>query len=184
MLRIRKSSPLFRLRTADQVIQKVRFYNTGPDQVPGLIVMGIDDTGANPLDKNYDFILVFFNAGNQAVKFTIQDLSESAFKLHPIQQESTDARLQETAYDPKNGAFQVPALTTTVFVRLRSRMNPTADATAVLSRMGERNTATPSSAPVGQEVKGSDRGWQIYLTIGTGMLLLAVLGFALNHRIK
>ena len=40
MLRIRKSSPLFRLGTAEEVLSKVSFLNTGPDQVPGLVVIG------------------------------------------------------------------------------------------------------------------------------------------------
>ena len=36
-LKIRKSSPLFRLQTAEQIESVVDFYNTGPDQLPGLV---------------------------------------------------------------------------------------------------------------------------------------------------
>ena len=43
MLAIRQSSPLFRLRTAPEVISRLAFHNTGPSQVPGLIVMSLDD---------------------------------------------------------------------------------------------------------------------------------------------
>jgi pullulanase len=39
LLRIRKSSPLFRLRTEQQVMDSLSFLNTGPEQIPGLIVM-------------------------------------------------------------------------------------------------------------------------------------------------
>ena len=42
MLEIRKSSLLFRLRTQAQIDQRVRFYNTGPFQIPGVVAMGID----------------------------------------------------------------------------------------------------------------------------------------------
>ena len=45
MLVIRKTSGLFRLRTADEIKKAVSFYNVGPDQVPGLIVERIVNTG-------------------------------------------------------------------------------------------------------------------------------------------
>ena len=44
MLVIRKTSKLFRLRTADEIKKAVSFYNVGPDQVPGLIVERIANT--------------------------------------------------------------------------------------------------------------------------------------------
>ncbi len=42
-LAIRRSSPLFRLRTAADVQSHLRFYNTGPTQTPGLLVMSLQD---------------------------------------------------------------------------------------------------------------------------------------------
>ena len=49
LLRIRRSSPLFRLGTAAAIEQRLSFANGGPDQIPGLIVMRISDTvGAGP----------------------------------------------------------------------------------------------------------------------------------------
>lgn len=44
MLAIRKTSGLFRLRSAEEIKRAVSFYNTGPDQVPGLIVERIATT--------------------------------------------------------------------------------------------------------------------------------------------
>ena len=63
-LRIRYSSPLFRLRTAEEIHKRLAFHNTGPDQEPGLIVMTLSDgrCAGEPLDPNYDGILVIFNA--------------------------------------------------------------------------------------------------------------------------
>src|SRR5207237_247279 len=43
MLKIRKSSPLFRLRTKADVMTRVDFPNAGLSQVPGVIVMTITD---------------------------------------------------------------------------------------------------------------------------------------------
>ena len=42
-LRVRRSTPFFRLRTADDVNARVKFMNTGPMQIPGLIVMTLAD---------------------------------------------------------------------------------------------------------------------------------------------
>ena len=44
MLVIRKTSKLFRLRTAEEIKKAVSFYNVGPDQIPGLIVERIRNT--------------------------------------------------------------------------------------------------------------------------------------------
>lgn len=43
LLRIRYSSILFRLRTGNAIQERVRFHNTGQPQVPGVIVMSIED---------------------------------------------------------------------------------------------------------------------------------------------
>ncbi|HSR52000.1 MAG TPA: pullulanase-type alpha-1,6-glucosidase [Acidobacteriota bacterium] len=45
-LRIRYSSPLFRLSSAEDVRRRLRFHNTGPDQIPGLIVLSLNDAGS------------------------------------------------------------------------------------------------------------------------------------------
>ncbi len=45
LLQIRRSSPLFRLRTAGDVQKSVSFLNTGPNQIPGLIVLRLADSG-------------------------------------------------------------------------------------------------------------------------------------------
>lgn len=48
LLRIRKNTPLFRLRTEQQVQDCLSFLNTGPEQIPGLIVMCLK----SPLTKD------------------------------------------------------------------------------------------------------------------------------------
>ena len=111
-LQIRRSSPLFRLRTADDVMQRLEFYNTGTDQIPGVIVMSISDQVGENLDPNYAMIAVIFNATDEAQ--TISDLSSDGFVLHPIQQASVDSVVQSAS--ASNGSFVVPARTTAVFV--------------------------------------------------------------------
>ena len=47
MIMIRKSSRLFRLPSESEVISRLEFHNTGPAQIPGLIVMSISDDNAD-----------------------------------------------------------------------------------------------------------------------------------------
>lgn len=115
MMHIRRSSKLFRLETAAQVQEVVRFHNTGTDQVPGLIVMSLTDTNAN-LDAYYEQILVLFNADLESRSITLANRAGKAFELHPVQQQSTDARLAQANFDNATGQFNVPARTTAVFV--------------------------------------------------------------------
>jgi pullulanase/glycogen debranching enzyme len=107
MLRIRKSSKLFRLRTAQAVKDSLRFHNTGPDQFPGLVVMSL-------LGEDGKAVVVLFNAG----------LSEQAFPhgnggnfvLHPVQQGSRDEVVRTAQFDETKRMFFVPARTVAVFV--------------------------------------------------------------------
>jgi pullulanase-type alpha-1,6-glucosidase len=115
MLKIRKSSPLFRLRTADEVKQRVKFYNTGPWQTPSLLVMCI----ANPdldLDPQFAMIAVLINASKASITFSEAALLGIPFRLHPVQAASNDPVVRSASRDRSNGAFTIPARTTAVFV--------------------------------------------------------------------
>jgi pullulanase-type alpha-1,6-glucosidase len=113
-LRIRKSSNLFRLRTARDVEKVVSFMNTGPQQVPGLIVMRLSDTGN--YDPRYNEIVVLFNAQPGPLRFADGLFAGKAFQLHPVQQASADEVVRTASFDPASGAFSVPGQTTAVFV--------------------------------------------------------------------
>ena len=119
MLQIRKSSPLFRLSTAQDVQDRLTFYNVGPDQVPGLIVMRLADTGAASIDPAYSQIVVMINATPKDQTFSSADFANAGFMLHPVQAKSADAALKNAKYDAA-GTFSVPARTTMIFVALRT----------------------------------------------------------------
>lgn len=108
MLAIRRSSPLFRLRTADEIVARLRFHDGGRAQIPGLIVMSLD--GADGAE-----IVTIFNATRQEIAFPL-DLGRT-FELHPVQQGSADQRVRRAAF--VNGSFVTPALTTAVFQVVR-----------------------------------------------------------------
>mgnify|MGYP005840140877 FL=1 len=115
MLRIRRSTPLFRLRTAAEVERMVSFFNNGPDQIPGLIVMSISDNGPSRLDPNIGQVVVLFNARPETVTLTIPELANGDLSLHDVQVVSSDERVTQSRYTA-DGTFSVPGRTTAVFV--------------------------------------------------------------------
>ena len=62
LLRIRFSSPLFRLGSADRIQDRVAFPIGGPGQTPGVITMTLDDQAGRDLDRRWEGIVVVFNA--------------------------------------------------------------------------------------------------------------------------
>jgi pullulanase len=123
MLAIRKSSPLFRLRTEAEVSAQLEFLNTGPSQIPGLIVMALHDPGraldaGRAADPSQGDIVVLFNATDDPQVFTAASYAGHHFALHPVQQASTDPVVQTSTYERATGTFSVPARTTAVFVTI------------------------------------------------------------------
>jgi pullulanase len=116
MLQIRKSSKLFRLETAEDIMERVQFHNTGPDQIPGVIVMSISDMTADDLDPDHELIVVIFNGSGDDITFTDAELGGMELELHPVQADSADGIVKTTTFDSGGGTFSVPARTTAVFV--------------------------------------------------------------------
>jgi pullulanase-type alpha-1,6-glucosidase len=116
VLQIRRSTPLLRLATADDVMARLRFYNTGKDQTPGLIVMAISDEvqGAADLDPALEAVVVLFNATPDAVEYTHADFAASVLALHPVQLASGDDVVKQAAFAA--GKFSIPGRTAAVFV--------------------------------------------------------------------
>ena len=118
MLSIRADSPLFRLTSAAEVINRVAFHNTGSSQTAGLIAMSIDDGvhAGNDLDAQYDALMVVFNYTDMSHQVVVPDAAD--FELHAIQQASADSSVQSANFALIAGepTFHVPALTAAVFV--------------------------------------------------------------------
>ncbi|KUJ83523.1 DUF3372 domain-containing protein [Microbulbifer flavimaris] len=119
-LAIRNSSPLFRLPTGMAVIDHVSFLNTGPEQIPGLIAMQLDDA-VGTYDDKHRRILVLFNGDDDLVEFSHDAVAGLAYRLHPLQQDSADPRLANVALDSETGTFSLPGRTTAVFVLGRNQ---------------------------------------------------------------
>ena len=118
MLAIRRSSRLFRLPSAAQIIDRLAFLNTGPHQTPGLIAMALADPGGD-FDPRAERIVALFNATPHPQHFTAPSLAGLDFELHRVQQASADPVVRSSTYDATSQTLWVPARTTAVFVGRR-----------------------------------------------------------------
>ncbi|MGH8084545.1 MAG: alpha-1,6-glucosidase domain-containing protein [Lysobacter sp.] len=117
LLRIRDSSTLFRLRSADDVKQRLRFHNTGPQQNPLVIAGHLD--GAGYPGAGFAEVLYLVNVSPQPQTLVIPEAAGKRYTLHPVHSAdiAADRRPREAAqYDTGSGRFVVPARTAMVYV--------------------------------------------------------------------
>ncbi len=117
LLAIRASSPLFRLRSAQEVAARLRFPNSGPAQNP-LMIAGHLDGGGYP-DAGFGEILYLLNASPQPQVLELPSERGKRYVLHPVHRAAgaADPRPREQArFDPDRGRFSVPPRTALVYV--------------------------------------------------------------------
>jgi pullulanase len=120
LLKIRNSSILFRLPTANDIKQRLTFYNHGPKQNPVLLVGhlrgAIDATLLN--DAAYHQLMYFVNVDKKPHTIIIPEQSNQSYVLHPVHLDTNaaDKRPAQSARYQSNGAFTIPARTALVFV--------------------------------------------------------------------
>lgn len=114
LLQIRSSSPLFQLASAKEINKRLRFHNTGPNQLPGVIAFSLDDSpqAGRDLDPEHQALMVILNASPEPVSLPA---ALPGFSLHPVLSNSSDGRNREAKV--ADGQFQVPGLTVAVFVQ-------------------------------------------------------------------
>ncbi|MGH3995706.1 MAG: alpha-1,6-glucosidase domain-containing protein, partial [Pseudonocardiaceae bacterium] len=79
LLRVRFSSPLFRLGSYQAIQQRVTFPTGGPAQTPGVIVMSLDDRSGPDVDPRYEGIVVVFNASDEPTTQTVPALAGASY---------------------------------------------------------------------------------------------------------
>ena len=129
-LRVRSSSRLFTLGSADLIRSKVSFPNSGEGAVDGTIVMLInDEAGAgSDVDAALDGALVVFNATDKTMTTAVDGLAGRVFKLHEAQANGSDAVVKDASFDAKTGSVTVPARTVAVFTQAAGdRIDPNAN---------------------------------------------------------
>ena len=115
ILRIRASTPLFRLRKADEVQRRLAFRNTGPKQNPLVVAGHLDGTG---LEGPFDEVLYVLNVSPEPQSLELPEDAGKAWVLHPVQAaaEAADTRAKQARYAAGEGRFVVPGRTAVVFV--------------------------------------------------------------------
>ena len=115
-LRVRGSSPLFRLKSTEEVNARVSFLNRGPSQVPGLIVMLLSDAvaGRPALGSRWKRVVVVCNGNPQPVSYAYPGFAQAKLSLHPDQAAGADPVVKGAKID--GATLTVPGFTTAVFV--------------------------------------------------------------------
>ncbi|KMK98463.1 type II secretion protein [Aeromonas enteropelogenes] len=122
---LRQSSRLLRLGSGAEVIKRVDFRNTGPDQVPGLIVMTVDDgvnAGAD-LDPAIDGLVVMISATNAPQSISdFRDGNDQPIDLTSLQLSPAHHGGESIARDAavNGGTLTLGAWSAAVFVKPQS----------------------------------------------------------------
>ncbi|MFL6027296.1 MAG: alpha-1,6-glucosidase domain-containing protein, partial [Friedmanniella sp.] len=118
LLRLRFSTPLFRLGSARLIQQKVSFPASGtPDAHDGVIVMRVDDTVGRDVDRKLKGLVVVFNTSAEQVTQRVPGLGRRArLRLSPVQAAGADPVVKTSTFDARTATLTVPARTVAVFV--------------------------------------------------------------------
>lgn len=122
---LRQSSRLLRLGSGAEVIKRVDFRNTGPDQEAGLIVMTVDDginAGAD-LDPTIDGLVVMINATNAPQSISdFRDGNDQPIDLTSLQLSPAHHGGESIARDAavNGGTLTLGAWSAAVFVKPQS----------------------------------------------------------------
>ena len=118
----RYSSPLLRMPTAEHIKQQVRFENTGPDQVPGVIIMQLHSSWQpdhGTWDPKYKHLLLVFNARPEPFECSYPEGAEW-YKLHPaLAALHADTMVQLCSADNAQRRLHVSPRMAAVFVQER-----------------------------------------------------------------
>ena len=117
LLRIRASSSLFRLRTAQDVQQRLHLLDTGPAQNPLVVAAHLDGRGY--AGANFDDVLYAINVSPQAQVLRLESERGKRYVLHPVHlaKRAADGRIiAQARFAPETGALTIPPRAAVVFV--------------------------------------------------------------------
>jgi pullulanase len=113
VLRIRASTPLFRLRSADEIKRRLRFIDTADARV---VVGHLDGGGLD--GAGFRELLYAINTAAEPRSVSSDALRGKPFALHPVHRApgAADARAAGASFDAAAGRIDIPARTAVVFV--------------------------------------------------------------------
>ena len=116
LLAIRSGTTLLRMRTADDINQRLRFFNTGPRQEPTVVAATIDGKGY--AGARFTGLTYLINVDKVAHVVSDAGLRGKQLRLHPVHTAAGagDKRAATAGYDSASGTFSIPPRTAVVFV--------------------------------------------------------------------
>jgi len=110
-LRVRSSSQLFRLGSAEEVQNALHFLDTSA--VPGAIAYVLEDVSHRDLERGS--LLVVINAGPSTVDVSAPSLVGRCYSLHSALRHGSDPVVKASSWDAQSGNAEVPGRTVAVF---------------------------------------------------------------------
>jgi pullulanase len=117
LLRIRASTTLLRLHTADEVTARLRFVNTGPAQNASVVAAVIDGRGLP--GAGWNAVMFAINVNPQPQTLVLPELRGRNWHLHPVHLDPTAADprpARDAHWDSATGALLLPPRTALVYV--------------------------------------------------------------------
>lgn len=105
LLRLRRSSDLFKMNSTAKITQGLRFIDNDQQAEPGLVAMLLRD--------QRESLLIFFNASRDA-RFFSHNVLQQNWELHPLFDEKIDPVLSQVVLYPSQRKIQIPGRTTVV----------------------------------------------------------------------
>ena len=116
LLAVRASSTLFRLPSSDEIKRRLRFFNTGAQQVPTVVAAHLDGSGYE--GANFKGISYFINVDKVGHAVTDAQAVGKRMVLHPVFRANgvADKRATQARFDGATGSYEIPPRTAVVFV--------------------------------------------------------------------
>ena len=116
LLKIRRSTTLLRMRSADDIKARLQFLNTGSGQEATVLAAVVD--GAGYAGANFAKLAYFVNVDKQPHAISAEALKGQPYQLHPVHLAANagDKRAAQAQFDIATGTVTVPARTAVVFV--------------------------------------------------------------------
>jgi pullulanase len=105
LLRLRRSSELFRLNSLENISQALQFVDNDLSPEPGLIAMHLQNSA--------DEFLILLNA-SPAERIFRNPILQKPWKLHPLLDQTVDPVLANTQLRPDQSLVQIPGISTLV----------------------------------------------------------------------
>ncbi len=117
LLKLRSSSTLLRMRSSDDIKARLKFFNTGPTQIPTLLAGHLEGVGYP--GAGFRELLYFVNVDKSAQELLLASEKGKPYVLHPVHlaRNAADKRpVLQAGFNSETGRFSLPARTALVYV--------------------------------------------------------------------